>query len=96
MVRAYYLLMERGKPGETYNVCSGKSYRIETLLSTLLRFSKKDIKVSKKGKTRPAEIPVLLGDNSKIEKELGWKPRISIHKTLKDTLDYWKDMYSRG
>jgi GDP-4-dehydro-6-deoxy-D-mannose reductase len=96
VVKAYYLLMEKGKPGEAYNVCSGKAYRIETLLSTLLRFSTKDIKVSKKGKTRPAEIPVLLGDNAKIKKELGWKPRISIHKTLKDTLDYWKDMYSRG
>ena len=96
VVRAYYLLMEKGRPGEAYNVCSGKAYRIETLLSTLLRFSTKDIKIRKKDKTRPAEIPILLGDNSKMEKELGWKPRISIHKTLKDTLDYWKDMYSRG
>ncbi|MGB2696953.1 MAG: GDP-mannose 4,6-dehydratase [Candidatus Zixiibacteriota bacterium] len=96
VVRAYHLLMEKGRPGEAYNVCSGKAYRIETLLSTLLRFSTKDIKVSKKGKTRPAEIAILLGDNSKIEKEVGWKPRISIHKTLRDTFDYWKDMYSRG
>ncbi len=96
VVRAYYLLLKKGKPGEAYNVCSGKAYKIETLLNALLRFSKKDIKVRKKGKTRPAEIPVLLGDNAKIKKELGWKPRISIHKTLKDTLDYWKDVYSRG
>ena len=96
VVRAYHLLMEKGRPGETYNVCSGKAYRIETLLSTLLRFSTKKIKVSKKGKNRPAEIAVLLGDNYKIEKEVGWKPRISIHKTLKDTFDYWKDMYGRG
>lgn len=96
VVRAYYLLMEKGRPGEAYNVCSAKAYKIETYLSTLLRFSSKRILVRKKGKTRPAEIPILLGDNSKIKKEVRWKPRISIHKTLKDTLDYWKDMYSRG
>ncbi len=96
VVRAYYLLMEKGRPGEAYNVCSDKAYKIETFLSTLLRFSSKHIKVRKKGKTRPAEIPILLGDNSKIEKEVGWKPRISIHKTLKDTLDYWRERYSRG
>ena len=96
VVRAYYLLMEKGRPGEVYNVCSGKAYKIETFLSTLLRFSSKHIQVRKKGKSRPVEIPILLGDNSKIEKEVGWKPRITIHKTLKDTLDYWRERYNRG
>ena len=95
VVRAYYLLLKKGKPGEAYNICSGRAYKIDTLLNTLLRYSSRRITVEKKGKGRPSEIPVLLGDNAKMEKELGWKPRISIHKTLKDTLDYWKDMYSR-
>jgi GDP-4-dehydro-6-deoxy-D-mannose reductase len=94
VVRAYHLLLEKGKPGEAYNVCSGKAYKIETLLHTLLRFSSKRIKVKKRGKKRPIEIPVLLGDNSKIKKAVGWKPRISIHQTLKDTLEFWIEKYS--
>lgn len=96
VVKAYHLLMEKGKPGEAYNVCSGKAFKIETLLSTLLRFSSKKIKLWKKSKRRPNEIPVLLGDNSKIKKTAGWEPQISINKTLKDTLNYWREKYSRG
>jgi len=94
VVRAYHLLMKKGRPGQAYNVCSGRTYRIETLLDTLLRFSSKKIKVTKRNKGRPSEIPILLGDNSKIAKDVGWKPRISIHETLKDTLSFWKEKYS--
>lgn len=90
VVRAYHLLLEKARPGEAYNVCSGKAYKIETLLNTLLRFSSRKIKIRRKGKGRPTEIPILLGDNSKM-KGVGWKPEISISKTLKDTLNFWKE-----
>ncbi len=93
VVKAYYLLLKKGRPGEAYNVCSGKAYKIETLLNILLRYSSRRIRVTKKKKKRPSEIPILLGDNSKIRKEVGWEPRMSIHKTLKDTFDFWKDKY---
>ena len=95
VVRAYYLLLEKGRPGEAYNVCSGRAYKIESLLNTFLRFSSKKIKVKKKSKRRPNEIPVLLGDHSKIN-AMGWKPRITVDKTLKDTLNFWREKYSRG
>jgi GDP-4-dehydro-6-deoxy-D-mannose reductase len=95
VIRAYYLLLEKGRPGEAYNVCSGRAHKIESLLNTLLRFSSKKIKVKKKSKRRPNEIPVLLGDHSKI-KAMGWKPRIAVDKTLKDTLNFWREKHSRG
>lgn len=94
VVRAYHLLMKKGELGQAYNVCSGRTYRIEGLLDTLLRFSSQRIKVTKRNKGRPSEIPILLGDNSKIAKDVGWRPRISIHETLKDTLNFWKEKYS--
>jgi len=92
VVRAYHLLLEKGRPGEAYNVCSGRAYRIETFLNTLLRFCSRKIKVRKKSKERPNDIPILLGDNSKI-KAMGWRSRISVDKTLKDTLDFWKEKF---
>jgi GDP-4-dehydro-6-deoxy-D-mannose reductase len=94
VVRAYLSLMRRGKPGQAYNICSQQAYRIRDVLKSLLALSKKKIKVEvDKDKYRPAEIPILQGDNSRIRKATGWKPKVPLEKTLKDTLDFWRDKY---
>ncbi len=91
VVRAYASLMRKGKAGEAYNICSQRAYSIKNLLNTLRSLSKRKIKVEvDEEKNRPAEIPILLGDNSKIRKTTGWRPRIPLEKTLKDTLDFWR------
>jgi GDP-4-dehydro-6-deoxy-D-mannose reductase len=91
VVRAYAALMARGKPGEAYNICSGKAYKIEHLLRVLLSLSRERIRVqSDKEKSRPAEIPLLLGDNLRLKKATGWKPKVPLEKTLKDALDFWR------
>jgi GDP-4-dehydro-6-deoxy-D-mannose reductase len=91
---AYVSLMKKGKAGEAYNICSQKAYSIEHLLNILRSLSKKRIgvKVDEK-RNRPTEIPLLLGNNSKIRKTTGWKPEIPIEKTLEDTLDFWRRKY---
>ncbi len=94
VVGAYAALMARGKPGQAYNICSGKAYKIERLLGILLSSSRKKIKVQlDKRKNRPAEIPLLLGDNSRLRKATGWKPKIPLEKTLKDTLNFWRQKF---
>ena len=40
---------------------------------------------------RPNDNPTLLGDRARIERELGWKPRIALDRTLADLLDYWRE-----
>ena len=39
---------------------------------------------------RPSDVPVLLGDPSKIERAVGWKAAIPFEQTLSDLLDYWR------
>jgi len=91
IINAYYLLMKKGKLGEVYNICSGKAYKIKYLLDYLLNLSEKEIKVvTSQNRKRPTDIPILLGDNSKIKKEIEWEPKVPIIKTLKDTLDFWR------
>lgn len=93
MVKAYILLMEKGIAGEVYNIGSGKSYKISDILNKLLSFSKVNIKVEvDKELFRPIDNPDLVSDTSKFKKLTGWEPEISIEKTLKDTLDYWRDI----
>ena len=39
---------------------------------------------------RPSDTPILQGDFSKFRERCGWKPKIPLHKTLKDILEYWR------
>lgn len=97
VVRAYLALMARGQAGDAYNISSQKAYKIRNVLRTLLSLSKEKITVRvDEGKNRPAEIPILMGNNSKIRKATGWKLRIPIEKTLKDTLNFWRRRYRQS
>lgn len=91
VVRAYYLVLEKGKPGEVYNVCQGKGYKIKEVLDILVSLS--DDKIETKTdvhRLRPSDVELLIGDPSKIRKAVGWKPEIPFRKTMKDLLDYWR------
>ncbi len=91
VVKAYVLLLDKGKKGEVYNVCSGISYSLKQILHLLLSFSSRsiDVRVDSQ-KLRKTEIPALLGDNTKIKSELSWEPRIPIEQSLKELLGYWR------
>lgn len=92
VVKAYYFIMNKGKPGEVYNICSGEKIRISDLLDILLSYSKvKNIAVKTDNlKLRPIDNEVIYGDNTKIKMHTGWKPDFSIDQALKDTLQYWR------
>jgi len=93
VVRAYVLLMEKGEIGDVYNVGRGKSYKIEDVLNQLLELSSQKIIVEKDPSlVRPSDIPELLCDYSKLNKATGWKPEITLEISLKDTLDYWRNI----
>jgi len=91
MVRDYWLALQKGDPGEIYNICSGKAVSIKDLLDKLLAMSKKDIEVRQDPKKlRPSDIPLLLGDSTKFREKTRWKRGIPFEKTLQDILDYWR------
>ncbi len=91
VVRAYWLSLERGEPGEVYNICCGKAWTIRAMLDMLLAMTKVKVKVEQdEARMRPSDVPVLLGDASKFRKATGWEPTISFEQTLQDLLDYWR------
>ena len=92
MVKAYWLATEKGKPGEVYNICSGKGYRIKEVLDILLSITKEKIKIKRDPeRMRPSDVPVLVGDSTKFREATGWKPEIPFEKTLEDLLNYWRE-----
>lgn len=93
MVEAYFLAIEKGKTGDVYNLGSGKSYLISEILNKLLSFSGKKIDIEvDQSKIRPKDEADLECDHSKFTLVTGWEPSISIDQTLKDTLDYWRNI----
>ena len=90
-VRAYQLLMTRGTPATPYNVCSGTPHQIQEVLDGLLANAAVDVVIKQDpARTRPNDNPLLLGDHSKISRELGWSPEIPLSRTLTDLLNYWR------
>jgi GDP-4-dehydro-6-deoxy-D-mannose reductase len=90
-VVGYYLALERGKPGDVYNVATGRGYRIREMLDVLLKFSSVKIEVKPDPKRmRPSDVELLLGNADKLRKETGWEPKYQFEQTMKDLLDYWR------
>ncbi|NLE75192.1 MAG: GDP-mannose 4,6-dehydratase, partial [Chloroflexi bacterium] len=91
VVRAYRLLMVSGQPGEVYNVGSGQAYSIQELLDTLLSLSPQPIQVwQDPARVRPADVPSVRCDASKLKRDTGWEPRIPFAQSLQDVLGYWR------
>ncbi|PKQ28061.1 MAG: GDP-mannose 4,6-dehydratase [Candidatus Anoxymicrobium japonicum] len=96
-VRAYRAIMEKGNAGAAYNVCSGRARPASQVLEMLLDISGAEIEVRRDpSRRRPSDIPVLLGDNTRLRKETGWEPAIEFETTLEDTLDYWRNRVQKG
>ncbi|MBN2168074.1 MAG: GDP-mannose 4,6-dehydratase [Actinobacteria bacterium] len=89
--RAFLAIMENGRGGSVYNICSGTARKISEILEMLLGMTDVEITVENDPcRQRPSDIPVLEGDGSRLLEEVGWKPVIPIEQTLRDTLDYWR------
>ena len=90
-VRAYYMLVKNGVPGEVYNICSGNDWTIKRVLDYLVSLSNIEVKLEiDPERLRPSDLPVLIGDNSKLIEISGWKKEISMEKMLDDLLEYWR------
>lgn len=91
VVRAYWLALERGEPGEVYVIASGRDHRISEVAEMLLTMSTVPIRIEQDpSRMRPSDVPVLLGDSTKFRRRTGWEPLIPFEKTLADLLEYWR------
>ncbi len=85
VVRAYVELALHGASGELYNVCSGVPTRISDLLRTLVTVARVAVEIREDpALLRPADVPVLYGDNRKLKDATGWEPRYSLAASLRD------------
>lgn len=98
IVRAYWLALERGRPGQVYNICSGNNLSIQQILDALLPMSSVgDIRVEPDpDRMRPSDVLRLQGDSTKFRRETGWTPEIPIERTWRDLLTHWRARTARA
>ena len=93
VVRAYGLLIQNGRAGETYNVGSGKAVEIRHILNIIVESSSADINIEvDPNKIRPVDVPIIEADITKLNECTNWLPRITLEQTIEETLGYWRRM----
>ncbi len=96
MVRAYWLALERGEPGEVYVIASGVSHSIREILDLVLGLAWCRIEERMDPeRLRPSDVPILEGDASRFHARTGWRPEIPFERTMADLLDYWRRVVGR-
>jgi len=89
VIRAYKIVMDKGKAGKIYNIGTGETVSVKDILNKLIKISGKDISYKiDKTKMRKSDILKNCVNPSKIKK-LGFEPKISLEKTLQDTYRYY-------
>jgi GDP-4-dehydro-6-deoxy-D-mannose reductase len=90
-VRAYSLLLEKGRGGEIYNVCSGSAVRLADIIKMFESTSGIKVELEKDtSRIRPNEAATVSGSAEKIADDTGWRPRIPLKQTISDLLEYWR------
>lgn len=92
VVRAYRLLVERGRRGEVYNVGSGKSLRSGHLLDILRRMADPDRPIVE---LHPGHKQDPIADISKLVRCTQWHAMIPLETTVADTLAWWRQLLSQ-
>lgn len=88
---AYFHLLDRGRNGEIYNVCSGMEYRVRDLIEQMVNIAGVEVElVQDPARLRPSEQRRVAGSSWKLQQQIGWKSGISITETLKSVLSDWE------
>lgn len=88
VVRAYWLLLRRGRSGEIYNVCRGEAVALRRSIERASEILGLEAAVEvDPALLRPGEAETMVGDNTKIRRDTGWAPEIPFSQTIRDMVD---------
>jgi dTDP-glucose 4,6-dehydratase len=88
--RGLDVVIERGTPGEVYNIGGGNEVRNVDLTHMLLRLAERPESLIKRVQDRLGHDLRYSLDTNKVRK-LGWEPRVRFEEGLKDTVCWYRD-----
>jgi GDP-4-dehydro-6-deoxy-D-mannose reductase len=84
IVKAYALLLEGGRPGQAYNIASGRLVRMGDIIDRLTLLAKINFKrETSPDLIRPTDSSIRVS-TQRIRQETGWTPEIELDTTLQD------------
>lgn len=85
VAEAYIALIERGQPGEVYNVSSGQGRTVQELVELALRVTGVDARLQRdESLVRPVDVEWLVGDSAKLRDQTGWAPKFGVEDVVGD------------
>lgn len=92
-ILAAALLKKWIQPGEIYNIATGEDHTMSEVVDGLVVQTRMQVDIQQDpDRMRPSDVPVLLGDYSKIKAAVGWTPTLTFKDILRDTLEYWREV----
>jgi GDP-4-dehydro-6-deoxy-D-mannose reductase len=90
VVRAMWLIFEKGDPSVPVNVGAGRSYSIRWIADKLVALSRVPVSVvAEKALFRPTDEPDNRSDTTRL-RELGYEPKFPLERTIEDALNFWR------
>ena len=95
-VRALRLLMELDAPGAAYNVASGQTIRIGTILDWIVDEAGIEVEIEVvPSRVRREELAVVAGDNKRIREDTGWVPLRDVEASVRETYRWLRTRFDR-
>ena len=97
-INAYLTCLNNEKAiGKIFNFCTGRGITIEKLIDLLVKLVGFDGEVLWNAiPARPLDIQKLVGSYEKAKRVLGWRPKYTLEKGLKLTIEHWKNKLVEG
>jgi GDP-4-dehydro-6-deoxy-D-mannose reductase len=96
-VRAYQAMMRAARPGVPYNICTGRATSIRALVEMFLARAVVPIRiVHDAARLRPNDVPIVVGDGTRLVTDTGWSPEVPLERTVDDLLHYWRGVARQG
>jgi GDP-4-dehydro-6-deoxy-D-mannose reductase len=88
VVNAYCLLIESGRAGEVYNIASGTGVSVRDILEMVMVAANHVVAPAVRSDlVRPADVPYLVGDSSKLREATGWQPKHSLEEAVREVVN---------
>ena len=93
----YVALLERGRGGEVYNLCSGTGCSIAEVVAILRSHARVAVRVTSDPALRRAlDVPRLVGSHARATRDTGWEPHFAWSDTLAAVLEDWRARVAAG
>jgi len=97
LIKAFYAIEVKGRPGEIYNAARSNPISIKNMIEIMKDITGIEARIIvDESRIRPIDTPKFEADVSKIKKDTGWQADIPIRDTIKAMLDYWSNEINVG